>query len=50
MVNVEFDSGVPNGSTVYLTAFYFNGRKQGGPACPPVAVFLPGGGVVSEAA
>lgn len=50
ILSITFDASVPNGSTVYLTAFYFNGSKQSGVACDPVAVFLPGGGVVSSAA
>jgi hypothetical protein len=30
---------------VWLTAFWFNGRKQSGPACAPVGTNLPGGSV-----
>ena len=44
-VEINFDPSVPNGSTVYVTAFWFNGAKQSGPAADPLAVFLPGGGV-----
>jgi hypothetical protein len=40
---VAFPSTVPAGSTVFLTAFYFNGRKQSGAAAPPTSTQLAGG-------
>jgi hypothetical protein len=44
-IDVSFDSELPAGTKVWLTAFWFNGRKQSGPACAPVSVNLPGGSV-----
>jgi hypothetical protein len=44
-VNVTFPDTVANWSTVWLTAFWFNPRKQSGPATDPVSFALPGGGV-----
>jgi hypothetical protein len=44
-VEVTFPESVPNWSTVWTTAFYFNNRKQSGPAAEPVSAALPGGGV-----
>ena len=44
-VNVEFPSTVAAGATVWLTAFWFNPRKESGPACDPVSANLPGGSV-----
>jgi hypothetical protein len=48
-VDVVFPSSVASGATVWLTAFWFNPRKQSGPACDPVSANLPGGSV-SQAA
>jgi hypothetical protein len=42
---ISFDSSLPAGTRVFLTAFYFNGRKQSGPLCPPVGLNLQGGSV-----
>lgn len=47
---VIFDSALPAGTKVFLTAFWFNNRKQSGPACSPVSTNLQGGGVVTLAA
>ncbi len=44
-VDVVFPSTVVPGAKVWLTAFWFNGRKQSGPACSPVGANLPGGSV-----
>jgi hypothetical protein len=44
-VDVDFPSTVANGATVFLTAFWFNDRKQSGPAAAPISVNLPGGDV-----
>ena len=41
--DVEFDPEVPNGSMVWLTAFWFNPRAQSGPAAQPVSTNIPGG-------
>ena len=41
----QFPSTLPGGTTMWLTAFWFNGRKQSGPACNPVATNLQGGTV-----
>ena len=43
--DVEFDSTLVPGTRVFVTAFWFNGRKQPGPACSPVTTFLQGGSV-----
>jgi hypothetical protein len=42
---VEFDNTVAAGARVWLTAFWFNGRKQSGPAATPVSTNVQGGGV-----
>lgn len=42
---VAFDDTVAAGSRVWLTAFWFNGRKQSGAACAPVGTNLQGGSV-----
>ncbi len=44
-VDVDFPDTLAAGTKVWLTAFWFNGRKESGPACPPVSVNLPGGSV-----
>ena len=44
-VAVAFDDSVPAGSLVWFTAFWFNNRKQSGPACDPVSINIAGGGV-----
>lgn len=49
-VNVLFPSSVASGATVWLTAFWFNQRKQPGPASDAVSANLPGGSVGSVAA
>ncbi len=49
-VDVLFPSTVASGATVWLTAFWFNPRKQSGPACDPVSANLPGGSVSTLAA
>lgn len=43
--DIEFAPSVPNGATVWLTAFFFNNRKQSGVAATPISANLPGGGV-----
>lgn len=44
-VEVVFPNTVAPGTKVWLTAFWFNGRKQSGPACVPVGATLQGGSV-----
>lgn len=44
-IDVVFPSTVASGAKVWLTAFWFNGRKQSGPSTLPVSANLPGGGV-----
>jgi hypothetical protein len=41
-VEVVFPSTVAAGAVVWLTAFWFNGRKQSGPACAPVSTNVQG--------
>lgn len=47
---VNFPIDTAPGAMVWLTAFWFNPRKQSGPACSPVCTNLPGGSVTTEAA
>jgi hypothetical protein len=49
-IDITFPSTLAAGTTVWLTAFWFNNRKQSGPACDPVSANLPGGGVSQLAA
>ena len=48
-IDVTFPSSVPAGATVWLTAFWFNPRKESGPPCDPVSANLPGGSVSNAA-
>ena len=48
-LDVVFPSTVPAGATVWISAFWFNGRKESGPACAPIQTNLQGG-MVSMAA
>ncbi len=45
VVDVVFDNSTAPGTKVWFTAFWFNGRKQSGPACAPVSTNLQGGSV-----
>lgn len=45
IVDVTFPITVPPGSQVWLTAFWFNNRKQTGPAAQPISTNLQGGTV-----
>jgi hypothetical protein len=38
------------GDTVYVSAFWFNSKKESGPAAEPLAIQLPAGGMVMEQA
>lgn len=42
-IDIEFPLTVPLASKVYFTAFWFNPRKQSGPACKPVSAYLDSG-------
>ena len=44
-VQVQFPNTTAAGATVWLTAFWFNPRKQSGPACAPVSTNVQGGSV-----
>src|SRR5438067_1011799 len=44
-MDVVFPNTIAPGAKVWLTAFWFNGRKQSGPACNPVSTNLQGGSV-----
>lgn len=44
-VDIVLPSSTPSGTKVFLTAFWFNGRKQSGAACIPISVTLQGGSV-----
>lgn len=44
-VDVAFANTNAPGTKVWLTAFWFNGSKQSGPACSPVSTNLQGGSV-----
>ena len=50
LLDIHFPSTLAPGSKVWIAAFWFNGRKQGGPACNPVPVHLQGGSVSQAAA
>lgn len=41
-VDIVFPAGTPAGSRVWFTAFWFNNRKQSGPAADPVGTNIPG--------
>ena len=46
-VDVQFPSTTASGAKVWFTAFYFNEKKQSGPAATPVSINLPGGGAMA---
>lgn len=48
-ITLVFPNTLEAGTKFFLTAFWFNGRKQSGPACEPVSANLPGGGVALTA-
>ncbi len=43
IIDIDFPAEVPNGSTVWFTAVWFNPRMETGPAATPVSTNLPGG-------
>jgi len=44
-LDVPFPNTLAAGTQVWIAAFWFNGRKQSGPACTPVPTTLQGSGV-----
>ena len=48
-VAVEFPTTVAPGAKVWVTAFWYNKRSEGGPAAAPQSTNLPGGGVQKAA-
>jgi hypothetical protein len=46
-VDVVFPSGTAAGAKVWFTAFWFNERKQNGPAATPVGINIPGGAAMA---
>ena len=50
VVDVLFPESAAPGTQVWLTAFYFNERKQNGPACAPVGAVINYGGTLPAVA
>ncbi|HEX3357102.1 MAG TPA: hypothetical protein VHS31_09040 [Tepidisphaeraceae bacterium] len=48
-IDVPFPTSLAAGTKVWFTAFWFNGRKQSGPASPFISANLPGGSVSMSA-
>jgi hypothetical protein len=48
-IELNFPSKLPPGTKVWLAAFWFNPRSQGGPVSSPVATYLQGGAVAMAA-
>jgi hypothetical protein len=44
-IDIAFPTTITAGATVWFTAFWFNGRKQSGPASTPISTNMPGGSV-----
>ncbi|MEA2708233.1 MAG: hypothetical protein QOF78_834, partial [Phycisphaerales bacterium] len=49
-VEILFPESVAPGTQVWLTAFFFNERKQNGPACAAVGTLINYGGTMPMAA
>jgi hypothetical protein len=47
VVDVTFPGSTAPGAKVWLTAFWFNARKQSGPACAAVGTNMPGGSAMA---
>ena len=47
IVDVTFPGTTPAGSKVWFTAFWFNNRKQDGPAATPIGINIPGGSAMA---
>jgi hypothetical protein len=45
VVDLTFPNSLPAGTKVWITAFWFNNRKQSGPMSAPISANLPGGSV-----
>jgi hypothetical protein len=46
-IDVVFPNSAAPGAVVWLTAFWFNARKQSGPACAPLSTNLQGGNAMA---
>ena len=46
---ITFDAALPPGTTVWITAAWYNPRGQRGPACAPISTFLAGGAMAQAA-
>lgn len=42
-IDITFPDGTPAGAKVWFTAFWFNERKQSGPAAAAIGINIPGG-------
>ncbi len=40
--DIEFDPDVTSGTTAWITAYWFNTRKESGPSATPISVQIPG--------
>ncbi|HEY7089013.1 MAG TPA: hypothetical protein VH518_13040 [Tepidisphaeraceae bacterium] len=49
VLDLTFPSTLEPGTKVWLAAFWFNGRKQSGPASDPISTYVLGGGVAMAA-
>lgn len=49
LLEIPFPSTLAAGTKVWITAFWFNGSKQSGPATPPISTNLQGGSVAMTA-
>jgi hypothetical protein len=47
VVNIVFPAATAPGAKVWFTAFWFNERKQNGPAAAPVGTNIPGGAAMA---
>lgn len=47
IVDVTFPPATPGGAKVWFTAFWFNDRKQNGPASAPIGTNIPGGAAMA---
>ena len=47
--SITFPASVPTGSAVWLVCFFFNNRKQSGPACMPLRATLGAGSIMPPA-
>jgi hypothetical protein len=47
IINITFPASTPPGAKVYFTAYWFNKRKQNGPAAVPVGINIAGGAAMA---